>query len=186
MPKLNLKKASQISAAVLISSTTAYYYSRTDYKHWIDADKDCQNTRHEVLIAESIETVMLDKKGCEVVKGRWYDPYTNKYFTDPKDLDIDHFVPLGEVDKSGGHEWSKNKKMEYANDLDNPEVLISVDKSANRSKSDKDPSDWLPPNKKYQCEYIKTWQNIKKKWKLDMDEKEKIFIAIKTKECMKK
>ncbi len=41
-------------------------------------------------------------------------------------------------------------------------ILIAVDKSANRFKSDKDPSDWLPPNKKYQGEYIKTWQKVKK------------------------
>ena len=44
-------------------------YNRADYKHWIDADKDCQNTRQEVLIAESLERVTLDKKGCKVVKG---------------------------------------------------------------------------------------------------------------------
>ncbi len=34
MPKLNLKKASQIVAVVAVSSTTIYHYSRTDYKHW--------------------------------------------------------------------------------------------------------------------------------------------------------
>jgi hypothetical protein len=61
--------------------------------------------------------------------------------------------------------------------------LIAVDKSANRSKSDKDPSDWLPPNKKFQCGYIKTWQKIKKQWKLEMDKKEKDFISVKNKEC---
>lgn len=45
----------------------------------------------------------------------------------------------------------------YANDLEGLEVLIAIDKSANRSKSDKDQSDCLPHNKKFQCEYIKTW-----------------------------
>ncbi len=73
--------------------------------------------------------------------------------------------------------------MNYANDLDDSEVLIAVDKSANRSKGDKDTSDWLPPNKKFQCEYIKTWQKVKKQWKLEMDKKEKDFISLKNKEC---
>ena len=177
------KKITTAVAAIAMSATAIYHYSRSDYKHWIDADKDCQNTRQEVLIAESLEKVTLDKKGCEVVKGKWYDPYTDKYFTNPNDLDVDHFVPLGEVDKSGGHEWPKEKKKEYTNDLDDVEVLIAVDKSANRSKGDKDPSDWLPPNKNFQCDYIKTWQKIKKQWVLEMDKKERDFMAQKNKEC---
>jgi hypothetical protein len=76
--------------------------------------------------------------------------------------------------------------MQYANDLTNPETLIAVDKSANRSKADKDPSDRLPPNTKYNCEYIKLWQEVKKKWGLEMDEKEKKFIKEKDKECKAK
>ena len=144
-------------------------------KHWIDADKDCQNTRQEVLIAESLEKVTLDKKGCEVIKGKWHDAYTDKYFTYPNDLDIDHFVPLGEVDKSGGHEWPKNRKMKYANDLDDPEVLIAVDKSVNRSKGDKDPSDWLPPNKNINANILKLGKKSKNNGRLRWMRRKRLF-----------
>lgn len=188
-----------ITAGIIatISSLTVYQisdkqadkipeYSRKDYKHWIDEDKDCQDTRQEVLIAESVIKVKLDKKGCRVLSGKWYDPYTDKYFTDPGDLDVDHFVPLKEVHRSGGYIWDKDKKQEYANDLKNSETLIAVDKSANRSKSDKDPASWLPKNEKYVCEYIAIWTKIKSKWDLKYDQDEYSKIEGLSKKCKSK
>jgi hypothetical protein len=158
-------------------------YSRKDYKHWIDADHDCQNTRQEVLISESLEKPILDEKGCKVISGKWFDPYTNQYFTNTRDLDVDHFIPLKEAHQSGGEFWDKTRKMKYANDLDDPESLIAVYKGANRSKGAKDPSDWMPPNEEYTCEYVKTWQRIKKNWGLTMDKKEAEFIKKQSENC---
>ena len=64
-------------------------YVRAEYKAWIDADSDCQNTRAEVLIEESL--VPLPSQ-CTVSTGSWYDPYTNIYFTSAASLDVDHLV----------------------------------------------------------------------------------------------
>jgi len=99
-----------ISAALLILAVTtdiasAEPFRRSLYKHWIDVDGDCQDTREEVLIAESTVPVTLDRRGCKVRKGRWFDPYTGRTFTNPKKLDIDHFIPLKEVHRSGGSRW---------------------------------------------------------------------------------
>jgi hypothetical protein len=158
-------------------------FSRNNYGSWIDSDNDCQNTRQEVLIRESIITPILDSKGCKVIYGYWDDKYSGKYFTDPKDLDIDHFVPLSEVEKSGGDKWSIEKKHSYSNDLKNKETLIAVSFKQNRSKGDKDISDWLPANKNYHCNYVKRWITVKQIWNLSIDEKEQLSIDKILKKC---
>ena len=156
-------------------------YHRKNWKHWIDADKNCLNTRHEVLKEESLISVHI--KNCKVIMGKWYDPYTHKYFHNPQKLDIDHFVPLKEAYLSGGSAWSPIQKQIFANDLKNKIALIAVNRSSNRSKGARDPSEWLPPNKSFHCEYIRRWKRIKAIYKLGMDKKEKRFVYQKLSEC---
>ena len=155
----------------------AVAYDRDLYGGWIDGDGDCQNTRHEVLISESAVPVTLDARGCKVIAGRWEDPYTGRVFTDPRDLDIDHFIPLAEVHRSGGHAWTPAQRRWYANDLVNPNTLIAVSASSNRSKRDRDPALWLPPNRAFHCEYLKTWVELKSHWGLSTDPVESKFLA---------
>jgi len=151
-------------------------YDRDLYGGWIDADGDCQDTRQEVLIEESRVPVTLDATGCRVLHGEWYDPYIGQVIIDPGVLDIDHFVPLAEVHRSGGHSWSAARRRAYANDLTNAETLIAVHRSANRSKGGRDPGDWLPRNAEYHCEYVQVWLKVKAIWSLTMDAAEEATI----------
>ena len=160
-------------------------YSRKEWHHWIDEDGDGKNTRQEVLFSESLISPTLRADGKKVISGRWYDPYTDNLFAKPENLDIDHFVPLGETHKSGGCHWSAAKKKRYANALMHKEELIAVSKKTNRSKGQKDPSKWLPQNEDYHCEYVSTWILIKDRWNLWVDPKEKKAIKrIITSKCM--
>ena len=110
-------------------------YDRKSYRHWIDEDRDCQNARHEVLIEESPSTFgFKSSKGCRVNSGSWNDPYSGRTITDATKLDIDHMVPLKEAHDSGAAFWSRERKRAYANDLDDPDTLIAVNRCLNRQK----------------------------------------------------
>ncbi len=142
-------------------------YDRHDWKHWTDADGDCQDTRNEVLIAESKTTVSFrTDMGCRVVVGQWLAPYTGSAVTNPRSLDIDHMVPLQNAHRSGAWRWSDQQKEQYANHLGDPQHLIAVTASANRSKGARGPEDWKPENRTYWCEYAVDWITIKDDWGL--------------------
>jgi hypothetical protein len=153
-------------------------YNRSEHfgSGWIDADGDCQDTRQEVLIAESLIPVNLGLSGCRVMTGVWYCEFTGKFFTDPRKLDIDHMVPLKEAWLSGADKWTYEERLAYANDLNDPGHLIAVALGANRSKGADDPGQWLPPvGKKV---YVRSWLKVKMNYGLSMDSTELIAILL--------
>ena len=75
-------------------------------------------------------------------------------------------VPLKEAHESGAADWSRERKRAYANDLDDPDTLIAVDRRLNHQKGAQDPAEWLPNNEAYQKEYAKAWVTVKLKWGL--------------------
>ena len=106
-------------------------YDRSEFGGWSDEDGDCQNTRHERLIARSLDHVELSGDGCFAVTGRWYDPYTGNTYTAAGELDIDHVVPLFYAWERGAAYWDPEKQRRFANDAAN---LLPVSAVANRSK----------------------------------------------------
>ena len=142
-------------------------YDRKQWRHWIDADGDCQDTRQEVLIDESTTEVTFETaKKCRVASGTWTGPFTGQQFTNPSKLDIDHMVPLANAHRSGGSAWDKEKKRRFANYLEYDGHLNAVLKSVNSAKRDKGPEAWMPPDQSYWCEYAIHWINIKVAWDL--------------------
>jgi hypothetical protein len=147
-------------------------YERELFRHWIDADGDRCNTREEVLISESRTPAQVDAYGCTVVEGDWWSPYDGRTHTDPSDLDIDHLVALKEAWDSGAHSWTPSQRERFANDISDGRALIAVTNSVNRSKSDRDPSNWLPSNTAHVCTYVSDWIAVKSAWGLSMDQSE--------------
>lgn len=140
---------------------SSYVYNRSDWKHWSDSDSDCMNTRHEILKDQADGPVKLSGNGCSVRSGLWYGPFSGKAFTLASDLDIDHIIPLKWANDHGGSGWPETLKEQFAND---PVNLLAVDDSLNQAKGAKGPSEWMPPNQNFRCEYLQLWQKVLTKY----------------------
>lgn len=151
-------------------------YERTEFRHWIDADRDGCSTRNEVLLAEAV-TAPKQGTSCRLTGGSWYAPYDDTYFTTARALDVDHLVPLAEAWDSGASTWSAKEREAYANDLDDARALIAVSAPSNRSKADQDPATWMPPAAGYRCTYATDWITIKTRWNLTTDPAEQAALT---------
>lgn len=149
-------------------------YKRELYKHWnkgLNPSDGC-DTRREVILTEAVVAPQVSA-GCKLTGGAWHSAYDDQVVTDAGRLDVDHFVPLAEVYDSEPTPWSAARREAYANDQGSPDTLIAVSAASNRSKSDKDPADWLPTDHSYHCTYAATWVGTKLRWDLALDDAER-------------
>ena len=164
-----LLPASSVLAALTVTPEYAgpLAYDRALFPHWT-ASNGC-TTREHVLIRDSTTPAQVNLTGCTVTAGNWYSPYDNATWTTPADVDIDHVVALSEAWDSGAYAWTTLARTRYANDLTDPRTLKAVTDNVNASKSDRDPTDWLPVNAGDTCTYIGDWISIKARWNLTID-----------------
>jgi hypothetical protein len=148
-------------------------YKRSLFKHWIDANKNGKDTRAEVLIAESLVSVRFSSTGKTVSTGKWLSLYDGETWTKASDVDVDHVVALAEAWRSGAWKWSAARRQAYANDLGVAWTLRAVTDNVNQSKSDDDPTYWLPPLESANCVYLTEWVAVKIRWKLNVDAEER-------------
>lgn len=170
-------KRGQVSAATLLveltvaTSTQGSSYTSAKFGSWVDANHDGENTRTEVLKAES-STKATVKHGT-VTRGAWTSPYDGKTYISPFALDIDHLVPLKEAWTSGAYKWSAKQRAAYANDLSYGPSLVAVSKQERRTKGDQDPTAYLPPKASNRCSYVRDYIAVKYRWNLAVDPAEK-------------
>jgi hypothetical protein len=141
-------------------------FDRELFRHWVDVDDNGCDTRQEVLIAERVAG---ETDECRVVAGRWESLYDDVTVTDPRRIDIDHVVALGEAWDSGAANWSEEERERFANDLGYRDSLIAVTAGSNRSKSDRDPAEWVPPDESSWCRFAVAWTTVKVRWGLTAD-----------------
>lgn len=183
VPKNAAKAATQLDQlATQPRRTGDTGYEREKFgESWADIDGNGCDPRDDVLYRDAVDGTadVGSYEDCDhdVLAGTWNDPYTGKElrFTDLKDpeqanaIQVDHIVPLGEVWRSGGSEWTAKRRERYANTLAN---LVAADGPTNMSKSDDDPAAWKP-DKPYRCSYARHWIAIKAEWELAVDNPER-------------
>lgn len=120
---------------------------------WADVDGNDCRTRDDVLARDL--TQVRKRDDCTVVSGVLRDPYTGHRLVFLKSrasaIQIDHVVALSLAWRSGADGWPAGKRAAFAND---PLNLLAVDGPTNQRKSDSGPSEWLPPNTRYDCTYV--------------------------------
>ncbi|MER5556933.1 HNH endonuclease family protein [Streptomyces sp. NPDC002793] len=157
-------------------------YERDSFHHWIDEDGDGCDTRREVLLAEAVTTPEQGNQ-CAITGGSWSSFYDEVEVVDARKLDIDHMVPLAEAWDSGASQWTADRREQYANDLGSERSLVAVTAKSNRSKSDRDPGEWLPSAASAQCTYASDWVATKLRWKLTIDAKEQAALEMLAGDC---
>lgn len=150
------------------TTTSSTEYSRSQFGHgWSDEDGDCQDSRGEALIETStVQPVQFASNDrCRVTRGRWISPFTGEVIQNSSEIDIDHVVPLKWAWDHGAADWSRDKRIRFANDQIN---LLPTEASLNRSKGARGLSGWMPPAG--QCGYASRFVRVAKLYGLTLPE----------------
>ena len=142
---------------------------------WKDTNRDCQNTRQEVLIQETRAALAYTSRGCTVSRGRWVTSWDNRVHSYASTVQIDHTVPVHEAWGSGARYWSQARRVAFYNDLSDSRTLSAQTSALNSAKQAKGPEAWMPPANR--CTYIGQWVAVKIRWGLRVDSVEKAALV---------
>ena len=102
---------------------------------WRDTNRDCQNTRQEVLIQEPAPPCRNHQPRCTASRGRWVTSWDNRVHTSASTVQIDHTVPVHEAWGSGARYWSQARRVAFYNDLGDARTLSAQTSALNSVKA---------------------------------------------------
>jgi hypothetical protein len=147
---------------------------------WGDPDRNGCDARNDTLARDLTEVEFRpDTNNCVVVSGVLADPYTGIviHFVKGNEtselVQIDHVVPLAWAWGYGASTWTDQQRIDF---FSNAENLLAVDGATNQAKSDSGPSDWMPPNPAYRCEYAERFVAVVAAGDLSMPDEDRQVI----------
>jgi len=132
----------------------------------LDSDRDGCRQRDDVLRRDlgAVQT----RGRCTVIVGTLHDPYTGSTVQFTKahadQVQIDHVYPLGLAWRHGAAGWPQQRRVQFANDLDN---LVATSGAANQTKSDQGPGEWMPRHQ-YWCAYAVRYIGVASRYALSI------------------
>ncbi len=75
-------------------------------------------------------------------------------------------MALSDAHASGGWAWPPERKVAFANDLEDADELNATWGPENERKADYGPDGWSPPNEAFRCAYVAAYSRIKAHWDL--------------------
>jgi hypothetical protein len=166
---------SELNALTVADEANGDSYDRDLFPHWkaVDGTDGC-TARQYVLKRDGSNVVTSD--GCQPTSGTWESDFDDATTTTVSNATIDHVVALSEAWASGASEWTTAERQAFANDINSPQLWVATT-SANSSKSDYDPAEWMPVDTTgLRCDYVKAWTHVKYLYDLTVDSAEKSAI----------
>ena len=175
--------SSDLDALTVVERDSGDDYDRDLFgQRWADIDRNGCDQRNDALRAGAVEvTTKPGTHGCVVLEATIEDPYTGTtidFVKGENTVDIYHVVPLSRAWQQGASSWSEERREEFANTSGN---LLAVDASANRSKGDQGPEEWMPDAGR--CGYVVQWIDVKAEFELSVSAEEKSALEDELDEC---
>jgi hypothetical protein len=160
---------SELDSLAVAAESHGDSYDRDLFPHWSSVGDGC-TARQYVLKRDGsdVET----GSDCQPDSGSWQSDFDGVWTSTVSNATVDHVVALSEAWASGAWAWSTAEREDFANDVSSPQLWIATT-SANSSKSDHDPAEWMPSNTSVRCDYVKAWIHVKHLYDLDVDATEK-------------
>lgn len=124
-----------------------------------------------------------------MVAGTWTDLYTGQSMTwsNLKDISqaegipLDHLVSLAGSYRYGAKNWTRQRRIKFANDELN---LTPTTAALNRANNDSDPANWTPPPAG-RCPYAARYIAVNTRYNLPVDNQEKAALQRLLRTCPK-
>ena len=119
---------------------------------------------------------MQSANGCDVIAGRWVDLYTSQVPPTPRCWTSTTWSPTPTPTEAAAQAGTTARRPAFANYLGLEDALIAVSASADRSKSDRSPDQWLPPAHASHCRHAGASVDVKYQWALSVTSAEKAVL----------